>query len=172
MAGKDASKQFWKYHNAGILKKYKGKLQVGSLNTKPAEEPAPAPAPAPKPTPAPVSSAPVPAGKPAPPHEPYGDLVPYADPSWYQGVSFCVTSGNFKCAFYISVIFFANFLFFLVENSTALLTTTIRMLLCATKSDNGSRMRSNLMSSNGMKARRYRTMSTSRWPREVIWPDC
>ncbi|PTB61897.1 cytochrome b5, partial [Trichoderma citrinoviride] len=35
VAGKDASKQFWKYHNEGILKKYKAKLQVGSLDTKP-----------------------------------------------------------------------------------------------------------------------------------------
>jgi len=34
VAGKDASKQFWKYHNEGILKKFKGQLQVGSLDTK------------------------------------------------------------------------------------------------------------------------------------------
>src|ERR1700749_4389249 len=34
VAGKDASKQFWKYHNEGILKKFKGELQVGSLDTK------------------------------------------------------------------------------------------------------------------------------------------
>ncbi|KAG9251151.1 acyl-CoA dehydrogenase/oxidase [Emericellopsis atlantica] len=38
VAGKDASKQFWKYHNEGILKKYKAKLQVGSLDTKPKQE--------------------------------------------------------------------------------------------------------------------------------------
>ncbi|BDD63175.1 hypothetical protein MPDQ_007373 [Monascus purpureus] len=29
VAGKDASKQFWKYHNEGVLKKYGPKLQVG-----------------------------------------------------------------------------------------------------------------------------------------------
>ncbi|KAK4939158.1 hypothetical protein LTR66_015032, partial [Elasticomyces elasticus] len=33
VAGKDASKQFWKYHNEGILKKYKSKLQVGSIGS-------------------------------------------------------------------------------------------------------------------------------------------
>ncbi|OBT69227.1 hypothetical protein VE03_01849 [Pseudogymnoascus sp. 23342-1-I1] len=31
VAGKDASKQFWKYHNAGVLKKYGAKLQVGTV---------------------------------------------------------------------------------------------------------------------------------------------
>ena len=47
VAGKDASKQFWKYHNESILKKYKGQLQVGSLDTKKkADPPAPKPAPA------------------------------------------------------------------------------------------------------------------------------
>ncbi|KAI9870132.1 MAG: hypothetical protein M1823_008842, partial [Watsoniomyces obsoletus] len=44
VAGKDASKQFWKYQNESILKKYKGELQVGSLDTKKKSEPAPAPA--------------------------------------------------------------------------------------------------------------------------------
>lgn len=31
VAGKDASKQFWKYHNEGVLKKYKPKLRVGGV---------------------------------------------------------------------------------------------------------------------------------------------
>lgn len=31
VAGKDASKQFWKYHNEGVLKKYSEKLQVGTV---------------------------------------------------------------------------------------------------------------------------------------------
>ncbi|KAF3914917.1 hypothetical protein ABW20_dc0107982 [Dactylellina cionopaga] len=31
VAGKDATKQFWKYHNAGVLKKYSPKLKVGSF---------------------------------------------------------------------------------------------------------------------------------------------
>ncbi|XDG05132.1 hypothetical protein ABKA04_004747 [Annulohypoxylon sp. FPYF3050] len=91
VAGKDASKQFWKYHNDGILKKYKASLQVGSLDTKPKAEPAPAP----EPVPAPAVSAPakeiqkavVPATvqEEAEALEPYGDLIPFADPSWYQG---------------------------------------------------------------------------------------
>ncbi|KAL3424081.1 acyl-dehydrogenase [Phlyctema vagabunda] len=34
VAGKDASKQFWKYHNEGVLKKYGAKLQVGSVAEK------------------------------------------------------------------------------------------------------------------------------------------
>ncbi|GAD93493.1 acyl-CoA dehydrogenase, putative [Paecilomyces variotii No. 5] len=84
VAGKDASKQFWKYHNAGILKKYQGKLQIGSLDTKKA---AAAPAPAPskkealKTAPASVAASPVKAEA----LEPYGELIPFADPSWYQG---------------------------------------------------------------------------------------
>ncbi|KAL2259302.1 hypothetical protein VTK26DRAFT_7069 [Humicola hyalothermophila] len=31
MAGKDATKQFWKYHGKGVLEKYGGKLKVGTL---------------------------------------------------------------------------------------------------------------------------------------------
>ena len=31
VAGKDASKQFWKYHNENVLKKYGEKLKVGSV---------------------------------------------------------------------------------------------------------------------------------------------
>ncbi|KAK6359760.1 hypothetical protein TWF696_000899 [Orbilia brochopaga] len=31
VAGKDATKQFWKYHNEGVLKKYSPKLKVGTL---------------------------------------------------------------------------------------------------------------------------------------------
>ena len=90
VAGKDASKQFWKYHNEGILKKYKGKLQVGSLNTKKAAA-APPPEPAPakeasKPKPAPASASAAPAQAPQP-HDPFGELIPFADPSWYHGVS-------------------------------------------------------------------------------------
>lgn len=27
----DASKQFWKYHNEGVLKKYQGKLKIGEV---------------------------------------------------------------------------------------------------------------------------------------------
>ena len=31
VGGKDASKQFWKYHNEGVLKKYGPKLKVGTV---------------------------------------------------------------------------------------------------------------------------------------------
>jgi cytochrome b involved in lipid metabolism len=31
VAGKDASKQFWKYHNESVLKKYGSKLQIGTV---------------------------------------------------------------------------------------------------------------------------------------------
>ncbi|KAI9373154.1 cytochrome b5-like heme/steroid binding domain-containing protein [Aspergillus egyptiacus] len=31
VAGKDATKQFWKYHNDGVLKKYGPKLKVGDV---------------------------------------------------------------------------------------------------------------------------------------------
>lgn len=90
VAGKDASKQFWKYHNEGVLKKYKAKLQVGSLNTKKQVAPPPSP-PAPKEAAKPAAKsgpvAPMERQEASEPLEPYGDLVPYADPSWYQGVS-------------------------------------------------------------------------------------
>ncbi|KAJ5949124.1 Acyl-CoA dehydrogenase apdG [Penicillium verhagenii] len=89
VAGKDASKQFWKYHNEGILKKYKSQLQIGSLDTKAAPEPAPAaPTPAPKAEPKPQSaSGDVKPPATAEPQDPFGELIPFADPSWYQGYS-------------------------------------------------------------------------------------
>ncbi|PNS20700.1 Acyl-CoA dehydrogenase [Sphaceloma murrayae] len=31
VGGKDASKQFWKYHNEGVLKKYTPKLKIGEV---------------------------------------------------------------------------------------------------------------------------------------------
>ncbi|KAJ5895162.1 acyl-CoA dehydrogenase/oxidase [Penicillium taxi] len=87
VAGKDASKQFWKYHNEGILKKYKAQLQIGSLDTKKAE-PAPEPAATPASTPVKVeiqSTSPDVKPATAEPLEPYGELIPFADPAWYQG---------------------------------------------------------------------------------------
>lgn len=82
---------FWKYHNEGVLKKYKPKLQVGSLDSKPkAAAPAPAPAPKPAPKPEPKKAEPAKAAASAPAPEaldPFGALIPFADPSWYQGVS-------------------------------------------------------------------------------------
>ena len=99
VGGKDASKQFWKYHNEGILKKFKGQLQVGSLTSKKA-----APLPTPPATSPPAektqdkvkpqaeSGAVVPmptkdAQEAKESLDPYGALIPYADPSWYQSVS-------------------------------------------------------------------------------------
>ncbi|CAK4031710.1 cytochrome b5 [Lecanosticta acicola] len=31
VGGKDASKQFWKYHNESVLKKYQARLKIGDL---------------------------------------------------------------------------------------------------------------------------------------------
>ncbi|KAF2476595.1 acyl-CoA dehydrogenase NM domain-like protein [Lindgomyces ingoldianus] len=91
VAGKDASKQFWKYHNESILKKYQKQLQVGSLNTKTAPPALPVAHPAKKdvlkPSAEPGVVAPQPseaAQEEAEALDPYGDLVPYADPAWYQ----------------------------------------------------------------------------------------
>lgn len=101
VGGKDASKQFWKYHNESILKKYKAKLQVGSLDSKKAA--AAAAPPTPPATPPPVekkeivvpsaeSGTVAPAPGPAAVEEaealdPYGSMIPFADPAWYQSVS-------------------------------------------------------------------------------------
>jgi len=96
VAGKDASKQFWKYHNDSILKKYQKQLQVGSLDTKAAPPAAPATSAKEdkKPTkdlvkPEAVSGAIAPqptaaAAEESEPFDAFGDIVPYADPSWYQ----------------------------------------------------------------------------------------
>ncbi|KAL0262496.1 hypothetical protein SLS55_001464 [Diplodia seriata] len=86
VAGKDASKQFWKYHNEGILKKYQKQLQVGSLDSKP--KPAAAPPTPPKTPPAkPKAESGTVSAVPQEDFEPldqFGDLIPFADPSWYQ----------------------------------------------------------------------------------------
>ena len=94
VAGKDASKQFWKYHNESILKKYQKQLQVGSLNSKAAPPTLPAIPTASKEIVEPSAEHDVVAPQPGPAAEeeaealdPYGDLIPYADPSWYQSVS-------------------------------------------------------------------------------------
>ncbi|EEH18077.2 hypothetical protein PABG_00640 [Paracoccidioides brasiliensis Pb03] len=90
VAGKDASKQFWKYHNASVLKKYSAQLKVGSLDSKKVAA-APQPPPSPLATPPTVASSAlentVASRTTAPSHAlaPYGDLVPFADPAWYQG---------------------------------------------------------------------------------------
>ncbi|AEO60010.1 hypothetical protein MYCTH_2308787 [Thermothelomyces thermophilus ATCC 42464] len=88
VAGKDASKQFWKYHNEGILKKYQKQLQIGSLDTKPKPAAPPAPAPTPKkaaPKPKAAAAAAAAPAEEAEALEPFGLQIPFADPSWYQG---------------------------------------------------------------------------------------
>ncbi|KAK5064337.1 hypothetical protein LTR84_000170 [Exophiala bonariae] len=96
VAGKDASKQFWKYHNESILKKYKAKLLVGSLDSKKAAAPPTPPATPPpqekkqKVVPQAESGTVAPAPGPAAQEEAealdaYGSLIPFADPNWYQG---------------------------------------------------------------------------------------
>lgn len=90
VAGKDASKQFWKYHSEGVLKKYKPKLQVGSLDSKPKPKEEPKPAPAAKPEPAPGTVSAKPAAKVSSQNddsealEAFGAQIPFSDPSWYQ----------------------------------------------------------------------------------------
>ena len=110
-AGKDASKQFWKYHNKAIreftvlsklivVKKYQGQLQIGTVGAGAAEETQkevgsgskPASVTEREPVPGNTNAVALPAtdaGKPVnedPAEKGYfGDLVPYADPSWYQG---------------------------------------------------------------------------------------
>ena len=99
MGGKDASKQFWKYHNESILKKYKAQLQIGSLDSKKKEAAPPTPPATPppaekekekvKPQAEPGVIAPVPAAGAEEAKEsmdPYGAMIPYSDPSWYHSV--------------------------------------------------------------------------------------
>ena len=96
VAGKDASKQFWKYHNEAILKKFQKDLQIGSLNSKPKPKPletaAPPTPPATPPAEKAVPKAESGTGSIAPTQDveedeamdSYGSMIPYADPSWYQ----------------------------------------------------------------------------------------
>ncbi|KAF8429027.1 acyl-CoA dehydrogenase [Tirmania nivea] len=91
VGGKDATAQFWKYHNQGILNKYKSKLMIGSLEGKAVEKPAIAAATVETPKAAPAVVAPEKASAVKAPEEkrealePFGELIPFGDPSWYQG---------------------------------------------------------------------------------------
>ena len=98
VAGKDASKQFWKYHNEGILKKYQKNLMIGSLDSKAQAAPPTPPATPPpeKKQEAAKPQAEAGTGSVAPgpsAHQElelldqFGDMVPGADPNWYQAVS-------------------------------------------------------------------------------------
>ncbi|KAG9574259.1 acyl-CoA dehydrogenase NM domain-like protein, partial [Aureobasidium melanogenum] len=97
VAGKDASKQFWKYHNEAILKKYQKQLQIGSLDSKAKAAPPTPPATPPpaakkekeivKPEAEPGFVAPEPgadAKEAAEALDQFGDMIPGGDPNWYQ----------------------------------------------------------------------------------------
>lgn len=159
VAGKDASKQFWKYHNESILKKYRGQLLVGSLDSK-KKEAAP---PTPPATPPPVEKkpeakemvkpqaesgavAPFPGkdvGEAKESMDPYGAMIPYADPSWYQSV----------CKF----LFMRTSSGLTFDSSTTLPISTRPTLLSVPKSANGLTSKSNLTLPNGMKPRKCQT---------------
>lgn len=111
VAGKDASKQFWKYHNESILKKYKSQLLVGTLDSKKTEAPPPTPPATPPPAEKKIEAkeevkpqaesgviTPVPGKDVEEAKEsmdPYGAMIPYADPSWYQSVYLILSLGCF-----------------------------------------------------------------------------
>lgn len=90
VAGKDASRKFWKYHNEGVLKKYKKKLLVGVLDTKVDKNNE-----AYKEIPELDNQSntieliqlreETETTEPDGILEPFGDMIPFADPSWYQG---------------------------------------------------------------------------------------
>lgn len=73
------------------MKKFQPQLKLGSLDTKKQAAP-----PTPPPSPPAQKAVAKPAAKSAPaeeeedaePLEPFGDQVPYADPSWYQSVGY------------------------------------------------------------------------------------
>ena len=162
VAGKDASKQFWKYHNEGILKKYKAQLQVGSLDTKKAAAPPTPPATPPAEERKPKA---VPQAKPraaaaqedAEAMDPFGSLIPFGDPNWYQGVSGLSNRMRWK----------SN-----NRPSTTLPTTMKPTLLSVQKSGNGSSPSSNPTLPNGTKERKFQIASTSKWVSEAIWLAC
>ncbi|RKF71546.1 Acyl-CoA dehydrogenase apdG [Golovinomyces cichoracearum] len=90
VAGKDASSQFWKYHNEGVLKKYKNKLLVGVLDTKDdgnneAFKEIPEPDSESNAAALIQSKAETETTETDEMLEPFGDMIPFADPSWYQG---------------------------------------------------------------------------------------
>ncbi|KIW20741.1 hypothetical protein PV08_01319 [Exophiala spinifera] len=93
--GKSPLHACYYYYYTHILKKYKGKLQVGSLDTKKATAPPTPPATpppqeqkkvVPQAEPGTVAPAPGPsASEETEALDPFGDLIPFGDPNWYQG---------------------------------------------------------------------------------------
>ncbi|KAI5808680.1 putative acyl-CoA dehydrogenase [Peziza echinospora] len=88
VGGKDASTQFWKYHSQGVFNKYKPKLSIGTIEGKAVAAPPPPPAPV-APVAAPVKAAVAVVSSQEVEKkealEPWGELIPFGDPSWYQG---------------------------------------------------------------------------------------
>lgn len=167
---------FWKYHNEGVLKKYKPKLQVGSLDTKPKPaEATPASKPAPKPEPKKTESkkaepAKASASAPAPEAlEPYGALIPFADPSWYQGVSCDGPQSTPLAAPAPSERDCHTDTF---RRSTIRPTSTRPTPPSAPRCASGSTTRSNLMSPSGTRRRRCPPLSTRRWAAAATSPVC
>lgn len=164
-AGKDASKPFWKYHNESILKKYSPKLLVGSLDSKPKpkEEPKPEPAPVTvkEPSPKVVKAAEQEASssEESEPLEPFGHQIPFADPSWYQSVSYPCT---FTCDLFTDVF----------DYSTTHPTSTRHMLPSELRFANGSTVRLSPMSPSGMKPSACPRRSTRRWAAEATSLVC
>lgn len=85
--------------------------------------------------------------------EPYGDLIPFADPSWYQGVR-----PHSPSPLPLNPDFNQYGI-----NSTTPPTSTKPTLPSATKSANGSPKKSSPMSANGTKPKRSPTKYTRRW---------
>jgi len=178
VAGKDASKQFWKYHNESILKKYQAKLQVGSLDSKvkgaapptPPETPPPEEKKRPKkeeeikvlqPSAEPGFVAPMPGPaavelKDGPEAlDQYGDLVPFGDPSWYQTVSEPAPTAFSKTYLY----------------SITPHTTTNPTQISAPKSATSSRRKSCHLQTNGTQPSKSRSRFTNPSAREVTSLD-
>jgi hypothetical protein len=135
----------------GILKKYKGQLQIGSLEGK-------APPPPPKKEEPKVEASPTRSGPAAPVPaekelkeslEPYGDLVPFGDPAWYQGVSDVMYRGKKE----------ANF----ALRSITRPTITSRTRRCGMRSGSGSRRSVSRSSTIGRRTSLCRQRFTRRW---------
>ncbi|KAI8058621.1 acyl-CoA dehydrogenase/oxidase [Syncephalis plumigaleata] len=73
VAGTDATKQFDAFHNAGILEKYGPSLYVGEAGSPPQQQQ--------KKKRVPLLRRRKKRGL----REPFGDLIPFGDPAWYQG---------------------------------------------------------------------------------------
>jgi hypothetical protein len=148
------------------LKKYKAKLLVGSLDSKKVEATAvAAPPPSPPATPPQAESRAVvaaPAVEETETLEPYGDLIPFADPSWYQGVGFPLELPRAQ----LSEVKDAN----MGANSITPHTSTKHTPPSEQKFANGSRKKSSLLSGSGTRPRRSQIQSIRRWARVATWP--